>query len=124
MTRQFTFRFYILFFLLVLASRQASPAEAAISISLDQVHAQAVLVPVTPGGADIPGVNLPFPDLKANKYKHAMSKIEELGKIHRFHKERVKNAKKHSGLFWITAKIILVCCHLALLVHAFLHLSH
>lgn len=82
------------------------------------------MVPAPAGKQDSPAMNYPYTDLKAKSPKHSMTKIEELGKIHRFHKERVKKVKKHSGAFWLAAKVLLVCCQVALLIHAFLHLSH
>lgn len=53
-----------------------------------------------------------------------LKKFEELAKIHRFHKERVKNHKKHGHKFWILSKLLLIVCHLAILICAFLHVIH
>lgn len=53
-----------------------------------------------------------------------LKKVDELAEIHRFHKERVKNHKKHGRKFWILSKLLLIVCHLTILVCAFLHLTH
>ena len=53
-----------------------------------------------------------------------IKKTEELAKIHRFHKERVKNHKKHGHKFWIMSKLLLIICHITILLCAFLDLVH
>ena len=68
-------------------------------------------------------MEVPVMGIKPNIHKIHLLKIEELGKVHRFHKERVKK-NRHSNKYWIAAKILLICCHIALLIHAFMHLTH
>lgn len=50
--------------------------------------------------------------------------MDETAHIHRFHKERVKKIKKHHAKFWLLTKVLLILCHLALLVIAYLHATH
>ncbi|GEM_PF-6791070 len=73
-----------------------------------------------------PGVqaNYPGPGLKANGHKLHLQKIDELGKLHRFHNERVKKARKRAALHWLLARLLLAVIHLSLLIHAFMHLGH
>jgi hypothetical protein len=62
--------------------------------------------------------------LKPPVHKMQLPVMEELPKLHRFHKERVKKLKKHHKKCWISAKLLLVVCHVALLVCAFMHATH
>jgi len=50
--------------------------------------------------------------------------MDELAHIHHFHKERVKKIKKHHKKCWTMSKLILVLCHIAMLVIAFMHITH
>lgn len=50
--------------------------------------------------------------------------MEELPHIHRFHKERVKNIKKHHSKLWFLSQALIVLCHLSILVIGFLHATH
>lgn len=50
--------------------------------------------------------------------------MDETAHIHRFHKERVKKIKKHHSKYWLLSKLLLILCHLALLVIAYLHATH
>jgi hypothetical protein len=62
--------------------------------------------------------------MKPPVHKMHLPVMEELPKVHRFHKERVKKLKKHHKKCWISAKLLLVVCHVALLVCAFMHATH
>ena len=62
--------------------------------------------------------------LKPLKHKMYVPKMEELAKIHLFHKGRLERIKKHHKKCWLSAKVLLVLCHLALLIVAYLHLTH
>ena len=85
------------------------------AISTDIKHARS---------GSVPAMNIPDANMKATSHKTHLMKIDELGKIHRFHKERVKKVKKAHGKMWFVAIGIVVCCHIALLIHAFMHLAH
>jgi hypothetical protein len=50
-------------------------------------------------------------------------KMEELPHIHHFHKERVKKAKRHHKKYWTISMLVLVLCHVALLIIAYLHIT-
>ena len=50
--------------------------------------------------------------------------LNELAHIHHFHKERVKKIKRHHGKFWLLSQLLLIVCHVALLVIAYLHITH
>lgn len=62
--------------------------------------------------------------LKPPVHKMQLPVMEELPKVHRFHKERVKKLKKHHRKCWVSAKLLLVVCHVALLICAFMHVTH
>ena len=66
----------------------------------------------------------PGPGLKPPVHKMQTPVMEELAKIHRFHKERVKRIKKHRTKWWISAKLLLIICHVMLLICAFMHATH
>ena len=55
--------------------------------------------------------------------KIPVPKTEELPHIHHFHKERVRNSKKHHKKFWALSKILLILCHIAILVIAYMHIT-
>jgi hypothetical protein len=74
--------------------------------------------PVKP--ANIPG----HIGLKPPAHKMQLPVMEELPKVHRFHKERVKKLKKHQHKCWISVKFLLIVCHVALLICAFMHATH
>jgi hypothetical protein len=71
-------------------------------------------VPVMPVGAG----------LKPPTHKMHSPAMEELPKIHRFHRERVKKVNKHQKKVWLSVKVLLIICHAALLICAFLHATH
>lgn len=50
--------------------------------------------------------------------------MDETPHIHRFHRERVRKAKKHHTKLWLLTKILLVLCHVALLIIAYMHATH
>jgi hypothetical protein len=50
-------------------------------------------------------------------------KVEELPHIHHFHKERVRKVKRHHKKYWVFSKIILILCHIALLIMAYIHVA-
>ena len=53
--------------------------------------------------------------------KIPVPKSEELPHIHHFHKERVKKSKKHHKKYWAVSQLILILCHIAILVMAYMH---
>jgi hypothetical protein len=111
----------IIFALTPGSNKQASAArseKAKMNFTIDMSQeAPAEPVPDGPSG-------FPQTGQKPLAHKIHLQRIDELGKIHRFHKERVKKVRKHRGKYWMAVLIIIVSCHLALLVHAFLHLTH
>ena len=123
MTRQSILHLTFSILVIFAISGKVKSASVSEDVIKHNLHTQIMKTDV-PVSQPVPAMNLPFSRLKANHPKHHLSKIEELGKIHRFHKERVRKAKKHSGKYWLAIKILLVCCHVALLIHAFMHLTH
>ena len=76
---------------------------------------------------DSPGnvpVMPPGTGLKPLTPKNHAPTLEELPKIHRFHRERVKKVKNHHKKVWLSVKLLLIICHAALLICAFLHATH
>jgi hypothetical protein len=122
MTRQITFKTTLLisFFLLCQQSFNAANKSGG-DIKINYMQVLASISTHTP---DIPPIDLTNPGNKVNPPKHHLSRIDELGKIHRFRKERVKKAKQHGEKYWLLIKMVLVACHIALLIHAFMHLTH
>ena len=51
-------------------------------------------------------------------------KLEEVPHIHHFHKERVQKSMRHHKKFWALSKLLLLLCHIALLMMAYMHAAH
>ncbi|HET9429841.1 MAG TPA: hypothetical protein VFO70_01635 [Chitinophagaceae bacterium] len=68
--------------------------------------------------------NMPYAALPNNQHKLPLERINELGKIHRFHKDRMKKENRGSEKYWLIIKILIIICHISLLAHAFMHLTH
>lgn len=92
-------------------SNNFKSASIAVEHSSQEQPVQAPVVPHSAG-------------LKPPTQKLHVPEMEELAKIHRFHRERVKKIKKHHHKAWISAKLLLIICHLAILICAFLHVTH
>jgi hypothetical protein len=115
------FIFISIFFLamILMASFTASaatnkPSSLKMSITKDNGPAAASEpMPLFPATRTIPPVS--------SEEKAHTPKVEELPHIHHFHKERVKKAKRHHKKYWAFSKIILILCHIALLVMAYIH---
>jgi hypothetical protein len=125
MTRQTLSFIFLILFLQTPDLNSIKPASAI----HDAPHQAAITMKTSATGqADhsAPVTHSPAKDVgfKSTEHKIHLLKIEELAKIHRFHKERVKKIKRHHHKYWTLAKAILVVCHLALLISAFLHLTH
>lgn len=76
-------------------------------------------------GSPVEPVSMPGSlGLKPPVHKMQLPVTEELPKVHRFHRERVKKLKKHHKKCWVSAKLLLLVCHVALLVCAFMHATH
>lgn len=60
----------------------------------------------------------------APEHKAHGPRIEEVPHIHHFHKERVKKSKRHHKKFWILSKALLLLCHIALMMLAYMHMAH
>ena len=61
---------------------------------------------------------------EAPEEKAHAPKTEELPHIHHFHKERVKKVKRHHKKCWVLSMFLVVLCHAALLVMAYMHVTH
>lgn len=114
--------FLVLFFLSSHAASSAVHTGASVSVSNSKVTITITpAIPVSSAGTE-PG--LPAAKSEAPVEKPHLLKMEELAHIHHFHKERVKKLKRHHKKYWILSKMLLVLCHVALLVGAYLHLTH
>ena len=58
---------------------------------------------------------------EAPEHKAHGPKLDEVPHIHHFHKERVKKSKRHHKKYWALSKIVLLLCHIALLMIAYMH---
>ena len=71
-------------------------------------------------------MQIPLPPA-AKHEEHAkkipVPKSEELPHIHHFHKERVKKSNKHHKKYWALSQLILILCHIAILVIAYIHVT-
>ena len=125
MTRNFILRTLFLVSLVVLSSTTSHPAASNAEEGKKQLHIPAMVPDAQPArSTEVPGMRIPEDGIKTNSHKIHLMKIDELGRIHRFHKERVRKIKKHHGKIWVVINILLICCHIALLVHAFMHVTH
>lgn len=122
MTRQITLKITLLISFFLLCQQTFNAANK--SRSEVKINYMQILSAIGTHTPDIPPIDLTNPANKLNPPKHHLSRIDELGKVHRFHKNRVKKAKKHGEKFWFMIKLVLVACHIALLIHAFMHLTH
>lgn len=122
MTRQTFLNILLAAFLMVSFTSFNNPAFAANNnhqeVVSSDVPEQQKEMPENPVGK--PGAS----GLKPPVHKMHLPVMEELPKVHRFHKERVKKLKKHQFKCWVSAKLLLVVCHIALLVCAFMHATH
>jgi hypothetical protein len=114
---------------LILLINSLTASAAANTASSKAVHSSKEVKTVNPanskGSASAEeGGGLPAANTEASLEKHQKPVTEELAHIHHFHKERVKKIKRHHKKYWALSKLILILCHLALLVIAYLHLSH
>ena len=100
-----------------------SATRAAVVIE-HAIGATALAIPDNAMTQPVSAMSMPFTSHKAKQQKHHLMKIEELGKVHRFRKDRVKKVKKHGDKYWLAIKILIVFCHISLLIHAFMHLTH
>src|SRR5688572_26490198 len=83
-------------------------------------------IQVTSGTASSHAEEIPLPLSPATRHEEHGKKIpvpsrsEELPHIHHFHKDRVKKSERHHKKFWLLSKVILILCHVAILVIAYL----
>jgi|GEM_PF-2064720 len=85
-------------------------------------------VQVIPDAASSHSEEMPLPSSPATRHEEHGRKIpvpksEELPHIHHFHKERVRKSQRHHKKYWLLSKVILILCHLAILVIAYLHVT-
>jgi hypothetical protein len=94
------------------------------SSSVDKAKVKAIIINEKSTMNDLPKPTEPVSKPEEPVKKPHLMKTEELAHIHHFHKERVKKLKRHHKKCWILSKILLILCHLALMVCAYLHLTH
>ena len=117
--------FSILFLAMLLLSSQTGLASGQTAISTKGTQAKEKMM-TTGAGSETSGMNSPTIPATRNEEpvrKLHMIKTEELAHIHHFHKERVKKLKKHHKKCWRLSKILLILCHIALLVIAYMHVT-
>ena len=121
MTRQF---FLAVLLTTLFAIPFISPANAAGNIAESN---ETVLLVTDTGSPETPVIPVGLPVSlggKPQSHKLHAPLMEELAHIHRFHKERVKKLRKHHRKCWLSAKLLLILCHLALLICGYLHATH
>ena len=90
------------------------------TVSITEVSTVEQSTPVKHLPVKLPGLM----GTKPPHHKMHVPVMEELAKVHRFHKGRVKKARRYGSHFWVSLKLLLVICHIALLVCAYLHVTH
>src|SRR5687768_14226577 len=118
--------FQILFLVIFLMSSQAGHSATKTSGSAYASFITAATMNTVADHA-IPDMALPVPPAtkpEQHSKKPHNPKLEEVAHIHHFHKERVKKLKRHHKKCWAFSKIVLILCHIALLVMAYMHVTH
>ena len=126
MTRNTFFSIFSGLIFIINSYAASATVHSAVSVATNSAKEKTTAVPSnskeTPMAQQ--GRGLPAARTEPPFEKREKPATEELAHIHHFHKERVKKIKRHHEKYWAMSKIILILCHLALLVIAYLHLSH
>ena len=127
----FMTRYFILsiFFLAVFMgnanSSQASTGNATkMSVSENSELGSAAQPHQLPPVKNLPALPAAQPFQPVPKAHGHTPTMDELAHIHHFHKGRVKKLKRHHKKCWALSKLLLVLCHIAILVIAYLHAIH
>jgi hypothetical protein len=72
----------------------------------------------------IPALPAAEPFQPVQKTHGQVPSFDELAHVHHFHKGRVKKIKKHAAKCWALGKLVLILCHIAMLVIAYMHVTH
>ena len=92
----------------------------AANSSNDEKEQKALPVPAT---APKNSTRATAPEDAPERKAHGL-KLDEIPHIHHFHKERVRKSKRHHKKIWTMSKILLLLCHVALLMMAYMHAAH
>ena len=117
--------FRILFLVILLMSSHSNLAGTQSDVSASVGHSKETVVTI-PAETSSTGMQLPVMPAARQEQpvkKPHLLKMEELAHIHHFHKERVKKMKRHHKKCWTLSKILLILCHIALLVIAYMHVT-
>lgn len=121
-------RYFILsiFFLVVFnfnssTSWAGSKHTEKVSVNDNKETGMATTTSQVPPAKSIPALPATQPIEKSHGQTPSM---EEVAHIHHFHKGRVKKIKRHHKKCWVLSKVLLILCHVALLVIAYLHIIH
>ncbi len=124
-------RYFILsFFFLAIASGASFTSHAAADKAVNtSAHANFDIVngaqsTELPPVKNIPALPGAEPFQPVQKGHGQVPSFDELAHVHHFHKGRVKKIKKHHNKCWALSKLILVLCHIAILVIAYMHVTH
>lgn len=120
--------FFISFFFLGLLAAGYNIAYAKVygnskmNISVDDEPGSTDMTnPATSQAATPKNTTKALPGEENSDKKDHPTKSDELPGIHHFHKERISKVKRHHKKFWILSKLLLILCHLALLILAYVH---
>ena len=115
-----------MFLVIFLLSSQAgfSTVKSSAVAAASQVSSGLMHTATDPVATDMALPIMPATKPEKHAEKPHNPKLEEVAHIHHFHKERVKKMKRHHKKTWALSKLILVVCHIALLVMAYMHLTH
>ena len=76
--------------------------------------------------AETPVKSMPLgasPHVPVEKGSGHTPSMDETPHIHHFHKHRVKKLKRHRK-YWLLSQLLIIACHAALLLIAYLHAVH
>ncbi|MEO6610575.1 MAG: hypothetical protein ABIT05_00530 [Chitinophagaceae bacterium] len=124
-------RYFILsFFFLATASLGSFASHATTDKAINASTQESFEIGTAAQSTPLPPVkNMPAlpaaePFQPVQKAHGQVPSFDELAHVHRFHKGRVKKIKKHHKKYWAFSKLILVLCHIAILVIAYMHVTH
>ncbi len=121
-----THPFFLTSFFLVCFFATAASASPAKNV-IETATATATVVATVESSTPLNHLPVKLPGLMGTRPSHHKMHVpvmEELAKVHRFHKGRVKKARRFGSQYWVSLKLLLVICHIALLVCAYLHVTH
>lgn len=124
MRRNSSFAILLFSILLIRSTSSLAHDQTVKSATVNHNKERVMNIPAESKASDIAIPVVPVTKTEEHSKKPHLLKTDELAHIHHFHKERVKNMKRHHKKIWMMSKILLILSHLILLICAYLHLAH